>query len=183
MTRVLSLLRGINVSGQKKIKMAELKSQYEKLGFTNVKSYIQSGNILFSPPKNSSKASLKKAIEETILQHYGFDVDVQIKTQDDWKAIVENCPFPITEETKTKLHLSFLSKAPSKNKIELLYEQVKVPEKLVIDKDIIYLYCPNGYGRSKLTNTVIESKLGVKATTRNWQTIEALQNLLKHPPT
>jgi len=176
--RYISILRGINVSGQKKIKMSGLKSLYDSLGFHNVETYIQSGNVIFeSSDKNISK--LKKSIEDAIQKKYIFNVSVEIRTKLEFKKIIKNSPFgSIDLKTDgTKVLVTFLANKPTKECVTDVLKYVKLPEKLVVKGKEVYLYCPNGYGKSKLSNTFLEKKLGVEATTRNWKSVQKLYEL------
>jgi uncharacterized protein (DUF1697 family) len=178
--KAVSLLRGINVSGQKKITMADLTSLYEALGFQQVSTYIQSGNVIFSHAGLKTHI-LSEQIEQAIEKRYRFQVPVEIRTHKELDAIIKNCPFgPVDlEKEGTKLLLSFLSDRPSPENVARLMEYVKEPEKLVLQGKQVYLYCPNGYGKSKLSNSFLEQKLGVNATTRNWKTVHKLHELSK----
>jgi len=174
----VSILRGINVSGQKKIKMADLTRLYERIELESVTAYIQSGNIIFSSESTNS-SDLKSRIEVAIEEHYGFHVPVDIRTHRELKEIVNNCPFKEAEclENYTKVLVSFLLSMPSEvDQLELL-SLVKPPEKLVVQGKSVFLFCPDGYGKSKLSNTFLEKKLGVSATTRNWKTVLKLYEL------
>jgi len=170
--RVISLLRGINVSGQKKIKMADLRSLYEGLGFQNVTTYIQSGNVIFDT--NLKKhLDAKRKIEQAILEKYNFDVPVTLRSVEDFKNLIKNCPIKSIDPKLegSKVLVSFLSDKPENEKFENLLKYVVKPEELMIRGSEVYLRCPNGYGKSKLNNNFIENKLCVGATTRNWKTI------------
>lgn len=178
--RYISLLRGINVSGQKQIKMQDLKSLYEGLGFDNVVTYIQSGNVIFdTTEKNVSK--LKQNIENAIHNQYRFQVPVEIRTRPKLAEVIKKCPFDFAdvETNGTKVLVTFLSASPLKKNINNLMDTVQEPEKLVIKKREVYLFCPNGYGKSKLSNTFLERKLEVGATTRNWKSVNTLYELSK----
>ena len=170
--KYISLLRGINVSGQKKIKMDDLRSLYEAQGFHNVTSYIQSGNLVFDA-KTASTKTLKQKIEKAIETYYGFSVPVDIRMPADYRKIINSCPFEESklEENGNKILVSFLSGTVSKDKLGALEKVTSASERLTLNNDILYLYCPNGYGRSKLSNNFVETKLGLTATTRNWKTV------------
>ena len=176
--KYISILRGINVSGQKKIKMLDLKSLYESLGFHNVETYIQSGNVIFDD-NEKDKIDLKTTIEATINKKYKFQVPVEIRTKHEFKNIIHNNPFASidVEENATKLLITFLSSKPSKINISNILKQVTPPEALVVNGQEVYLYCPNGYGKSKLSNTFLEKKLDVTATTRNWKSVHKIYEL------
>ena len=176
--KFISILRGINVSGQKKIKMADLNALYEAQGFESVTTYIQSGNVIFESLMGN-KESTKKIIVKAIEEKYAFHVPVDIRTNQELGMVVKNCPYDeaIIEENGTKILVTFLQSAPSSQKQELLLEYIKSPERLTIQGSEVYLYCPNGYGKSKLTNTFIENKLGISATTRNWKSVKKLHEM------
>lgn len=176
--KYISILRGINVSGHKKIKMADLKSLYELLGFQNVLTYIQSGNVIFDT-EAKSKTDLKARIEKAIEEKYGFHVPVVIRTDLEIANIVKNNPLgPINlAKDGSKVLVTLLSSKPAKNKIHDIQKTVAAPEELVVKGEEAYLHCPNGYGRSKLSNNFIERILGVEATTRNLKTVHKLHEL------
>jgi len=176
--KIISILRGINVSGQKKIKMADLKSLYETLGFQNVVTYIQSGNVIFDT-EVKNKSNLKKSIEQAIEENYQFHVPVEIRTNRELENTIINCPFGTVDLVRdgTKVLVTFLSAQPSEMRISDIQEYVLAPEKLIVAGKEVYLYCPNGYGKSKLSNTFLEKMLGVGATTRNWKSVHKLYEL------
>lgn len=177
----LSLLRGINVGGHKKIKMQDLQSIYVDAGFTAVKTYIQSGNVVFLS-NQSSAAQIEKTIQEKIKASIGYDVDVAVKTMQEWHDIVSNNPF-ILNQTKefdvSKLHITLLSEQPDKQSIAMLNSlEKKNGEELHFFQQTIYQYHPNGYSRTKFHNTFFENKLKTSATTRNWRTTMKLQEMI-----
>lgn len=176
--KYISILRGINVSGQKKIQMSVLKSLYGLLGFQNVVTYIQSGNVIFDATVKN-KTDLKAMIEKAIEEKYKFHVPVEIRTNREFANIVKSCPYDsiYLAEDGTKVLVTFLSSNPTRAKVADVMKYVFAPEKLVIRGKEVYLYCPNGYGKSKLSNTFLENKLGIEATTRNWKSIHKLYEL------
>jgi len=178
MERYATILRGINVSGQKKIRMADLTKLYESLGFTNVRTYIQSGNVVFeSVPGEPGKLVLD--IEQAIRNTYDFEVPVMVRTRAEIRAAIRSNPF--LKETGidvTKLHLTFLEHAPEKSSVQTFDPGSIGQDRYLIKDDNVYLYCPGGYGKTRLSNTFLEKQLGVRATTRNWKTVNALHDLL-----
>lgn len=180
MQTYISLLRGINVSGQKRIKMDELKAAYEALGLKQVTSYIQSGNVIFkSPAKDRQKLAVK--IEKTIEQHFAYSVSVLIRDLDEFKKLIDANPFPAEGGVEPdKLHLTFLSAVPDKSLLQKMAELESGKDKFSLAGENIYLYCPGGYGRTKLTNNYFEKKLALSATTRNWNTVQKLYGLAEH---
>ena len=176
--KYISILRGVNVSGQKKINMLELKSLYVSLGFNNVVTYIQSGNVIFDS-SDKDIPGLKSKIEGAINKQYKFHVPVDIRTRLELKNIIKNNPFgPVDLATDgTKVLVTFLCSKPTKTDISNLHKYVVSPEKLAVKGTEVYLYCPNGYGKSKLSNNFLEKKLSVAATTRNWKSVYKLYEL------
>ncbi len=167
----ISILRGINVSGQKKIIMTDLLKLYEDLGFIDVKTYIQSGNVVFNSTKKVSNALLVKQIESKINEIYGFQVPVIIRTADDLAKILASNPFK-TESTEN-LYVTFLSNLPNSNHLEKLTELNYLPDEFIVIEKDIYLNV-SSYGTTKLSNSFFENKLKVTATTRNWNTVNKL---------
>ena len=178
MTKFIVLLRGINVSGQKKIKMSDLKSLFEDLNFTNVQTYIQSGNVIFSAKEKSNK-KVEDKISSAIKSKFGFDVHVVVVTPEVIEHVIQSNPFLEKKKDAEKLYVTFLSENPSAENIKKLNTIDYSPEEYIIDGNYIYLFVPNGYGRAKLNNNFFESKLKVFATTRNWKTVNQLFELSK----
>jgi len=170
----ISMIRGINVGGQKKIKMADLKLLYESLDFQNVRTYIQSGNVIFEYT-DTNLSILAKIVEEKILHTFDFHVTVFMKTIEDLKEIAKNNPFlNDRKEDINKLHVTFLSHKPNQSSIDEIVNYECRPDEFYLNCKEIYLFCPNGYGRTKLSNNFFESKLNLSTTTRNWKTINKL---------
>lgn len=168
----LALLRGINVSGHKKIKMTELKTLFEDLGFGKVQTYIQSGNVVF---ESTSAEDLESRIATKIQEQFGFEVAVICRTAAEMEAVVARNPFAeMVGFEAEKLHVTFLQQAPSAEKLEALKAFTFEPEMYSVSGQEIFVYCFNGYGNTKLENAFFEKKLNVKASTRNWRTINKL---------
>lgn len=173
----ISLLRGINVSGQKKIRMDELRSLYESLGLGNVQSYLQSGNVVFES-KSGDEASLSRQIEAQIEQFYGYSVPVLLREPFDFKRIITGNEFiQDRSEDPARLYVTFLYREPTGQELSNLDNPGIAGEKFIVGEKEIYLFCPNGYGTTKLSNNFFEKKLNIPATTRNWNTVNALYNL------
>ncbi len=174
----ISILRGINVGGQHTIKMDSLKAIYEDLGYINVRTYIQSGNVVFQN-KESPSDELEIKITSKIASKFGFDVPVIVLSHAELQKIVNGNPF--LNEPTIELpphHITFLSKAPDPEKWHtLLNLNIQTEDKFKLIHKSIYLYCPNGYGKTKLTNGFFEQKLGITATTRNWRTTLELHRM------
>ena len=176
----LALLRGINV-GKKTIKMEDLRKLMESSGYTNVKTYIQSGNVFFESPEKN-KAKLAAVLEALIEKHYGFDVTVFIIDIQDIANAVNNNPLAkrdFIEEGTKKLYVTFLSDTPSAENMEKL-RQAPIGEDIVeLVDNVLYFKLESKASESKLTNNLIESKLKVKATTRNWNVTVKLLSMFE----
>lgn len=178
MKRYLCLLRGINVSGKNMIRMPDLVGSLIRSGFSEVQSYIQSGNILFCHDEEST-AELSREIERLIIRDFGFNVPAQVLTPEELWAVVNDNPFINKGSADIeKLHITFLSGNPDERLVEKLLSFSFPPDEILISGKAAYLHCPEGYGRTKYNNTFIEKKLGVQATTRNWRTCLTLFEML-----
>jgi uncharacterized protein (DUF1697 family) len=176
MQTYISMLRGINVSGHKQVRMADLKHLYESLGFTNVETYVQSGNVIFNGPEKD-KAKLAKQIESQIETTFGFSVPVLIRSADDFQRVIETHPF--RREEPLRVLVTFLYERPDSSRLKTLSQYEDKVDQFAIGKQEIFLFCPGGYGRSKLSNTFFEKKLDVAATTRNWKTVNTLYEMAR----
>jgi len=174
MPAYIAMLRGINVSGQKSIRMENLRQSCAALGFHNIQTYVQSGNIVFLATEKSP-AALSKRIINAILHDFRFSVPVLVKTSKEMGDVIKSNPF-LKEEgiDLSKLHVTFLSETASKEALKNLEALSSKPDRFSIGRQEIYLHCPNGYGKTKLSNTAIEKALAVRATTRNWKTVNTL---------
>ncbi|MFL0246053.1 DUF1697 domain-containing protein [Candidatus Clostridium stratigraminis] len=177
--KYIAFLRGINVSGRNSIKMAALKAMFESLCFNKVETYIQSGNVIFEF-KACDTVSLEVKIKEEISKIFGFHVETMVRTIEELINIISNNP--LAEEVNIeidKLHVTLLMNEPEEAIIDSLVLKKEENEKYIIRGKEIYLYCPNGYGNTKLNNTILEKKLKVAATTRNWKTMNKLLEMMK----
>ena len=174
MTTYISILRGINVGGQKKIKMEELKKLYESLGFKNVRTYIQSGNVIFEC-LDTNLAKLIHQIEQNIKNSLGFNVIVFIRTKNEIQKLIKNNPF--AKKDLSKLYVIFLSDIKTKPPTDEINNTKDKTEEFFISGREIYIFCSKEYGISKLSNNFFERKLNTSATTRNWKTVNKLLEL------
>ena len=174
MKTYISILRGINVSGHKLIKMDALRKSFESMGFSNVKTYLQSGNIIFSYDDIEEK-NLEEQISKEIKKEFGFDVPVIVLSIERLKHIIDHNPF-VKDPIKDKLflHITFLSSKPIEFSKDKIVEKKDKEEEIAFSDYAIYLYCPNGYGNTKLSNNFLERNLNVVATTRNFKTTNEL---------
>ena len=174
MQTYIAILRGINVSGHKLIKMDALRKLFDGMGFKNTKTYIQSGNVVFQG-KQVKGQDLEKKIASGILKEFGFEVPILVKEVGELEVVLKNNPFiNKRKEDVTKLHVTFLSAEPEKANTDKIKDGNYATDEFIVIGKAIYLFCPNGYGNTKLSNTFFENKLKVTATTRNWKTINEL---------
>lgn len=180
MKTYISLLRGINVSGQKLIKMAELRKMYESLGFGDVRSYIQSGNVIFTAPQEDEETIIGR-ISAAILETFGHEVSILVRTVDELKQVIGANPFPQEAEgDPKKVHVVFLEKEPEEEMVKELDDVKSEREGVACIGRELYLSLPDGAARTKLTNAVFERKLKMATTARNWRTVTILADMAGH---
>jgi uncharacterized protein (DUF1697 family) len=179
MSIYISLLRAINVSGQNRIRMPDLKVLYETLGLARVETYVQSGNVIFESDRLDS-AGLEKLIEAQILKTMGFDVPVLIRTLPELQRMLDAHPFtPQQLADPSRIAAVFLRSDPGAELAAHLQLPGESPDWFRLEGREVYLYCPDGFGRTKLTNAFFEKKLQAAATSRNWKTVNTLLDIAK----
>ncbi len=177
METYIALLRGINVSGQNKIRMADLRSCLTELGCRDVQTYIQSGNAIFRHEK-MERGAMGKKIEQKILEKYGFHVSAIVMTPSGLESVISGNPYRDNPDKNPDcLYVTFLSAPPGPASIVKLESIESGPEEFSMDGRTIYLFLPHGYGRAKMNNVFLENKLNLRATTRNWKTVNKLAEL------
>ena len=178
MKTFISILRGINVSGQKLIRMSDLERIYLDLGFQEVTTYIQSGNVVFRSANHESSKKLSAKIEQALFINLGFHVPVIIRTIEEMSALISANPYKKeSENTPGKLYVTFLEEEPQPDNIKKISPTDYFPDKFTIQGKEIFLNCAAGYGTTKLSNSLFERKLNIKATSRNWRTANKLLEL------
>jgi uncharacterized protein (DUF1697 family) len=175
--RYVGLIRGINVGGKNKVSMADLRASMVSLGYTDVATYIQSGNVVFTSPRGDGTV-VARAIERKIEEDTGLNVSVVVLSRDQLAAVIEQNPFPDAAERPTELHVNFLSAPPDEEAFNAIDPHQFAPDEYRLGKRVMYLRCPNGVGRSKLASYPWERRLGVRATSRNWNTVTKLLSML-----
>ncbi|MFI7320018.1 DUF1697 domain-containing protein [Streptomyces venezuelae] len=175
-----ALLRGINVSGHKRVPMAELRTLLEGLGHGGVRTHLQSGNAVFTAEhgdEESLAASLRAAIEE----HFGFTVDVLVRDHAYLKAVVDACPFPAADLEPKQLHVTYFSGPVDPSRFASVDQPSYLPEEFRLGDRALYLYAPDGLGRSKLGEVLSRPRLtkGLIATSRNWNTVTRLEEMTR----
>ncbi|GAA3569666.1 DUF1697 domain-containing protein [Snuella lapsa] len=171
MNTYIALLRGINVSGQKKVPMDTLREVLFNLGFKEVKTYIQSGNVVFQSLE-TNRDTLKQIIFDKLKSTFGFEVAVLIHSANSLLKVLDQCPFQ--EEEMLGSYFTLLHDIPKEELIETISKERYPDETFVIKEQCVYFYSKNGYGRAKCNNNFFERKLKVVATTRNYKTMQKL---------
>ncbi len=179
MIKCVSLFRGINVGGNRIVPMSELKSLHQGLGLKDVVTYIQSGNVVFSSDETDS-AQLAKQIEEAFAQKFGFRSQVIVRTTIELEETIANNPFQNSPEKESKSVLVvLLATRPESSALEDLKQFYSGPEEMYLIGQELFVYYPDGMGRSKLTLPLIEKKLKTAGTGRNWNTVLRLKEMMQ----
>ncbi|CAN7681249.1 DUF1697 domain-containing protein [Paenibacillus sp. LjRoot56] len=177
MARFVAMLRGINVSGQKIIKMDRLRQLFESMAFTNVSTYIQSGNVIFDAEEVDA-ATLRDRIVHELKEQLTFDIPVIIRTPAELQEVVQDTPYPsVNVDANEQRYVTFLSQAPTDAGLAKLDAAQSEVDEYHVKGLTVYLLIRKNYGDSKFSNNFIEKKLGVAATTRNWETVNKLIQL------
>ncbi|WP_034062444.1 DUF1697 domain-containing protein [Lacinutrix jangbogonensis] len=174
MKTYIALIRGINVGGHKKVPMAILRDVLNNAGFKAVKTYIQSGNIVFQSLENNSK-TIEETIQKIMESHFGFLVPIIVKTKEELQVIFDACIF--SEDKKTKSYFILLDQIPDPNIVKEIHAITFENEEFRIVNKCLYFYSSTGYGRTKFNMNSFEKKLEVNATSRNYNTIKKLLEL------
>jgi len=175
----IALLRAINVGGNMTVAMPKLREFVSSLGFTDVATLLQSGNVVFAAG-NHEPATLERLMETEAEQRLGLSTEFFVRTAKQWAAIIAANPFP-GEAKRDPSHLLMLAlkDKPSAEAVKALQAVNKGPEIIRADGRQAYIVYPDGIGRSKLTGKLIEAKLGIRATGRNWNTVLKLAALAR----
>jgi uncharacterized protein (DUF1697 family) len=174
-TAYAALLRGVNLGARNRVRMPELRALVEELGCTDVATYLQSGNVVLRSDRGA--AALTKEVEQAIRGELGLDVAVVVRSRRQLERLVAGNPFVRPKAKENSLYVTFLAKKPDAKRARKLKEESFEPERFELAGENVYLFFPNGYGRSKLSNALLERRLDVAATTRNWRTVTALAEL------
>jgi uncharacterized protein (DUF1697 family) len=176
MTVHVALLRGINVTGNNRLPMAALTEMFVAAGCTDVKTYIQSGNVVFAA-KDAAAKKVPGVVSAAISKKFRFSVPVVLFTLDEVRAVAKKNPFLKAGKEGERLHIAFLDAAPSKAQVASLDPARSPGDEFAVAGRAVYLSFPNGVGRTKLTNAYLDSKLGTVSTLRNLRTVQALIEL------
>jgi uncharacterized protein (DUF1697 family) len=174
METYIAVLRGINVSGKNIIKIKALAVALENAGLSKVKTYIQSGNIVFCHQK-VPLGNLRDLIHTTIIKNFSYEVPVIVFTKDYLKRVIQSNPFLNQPDIDMKrLFVTFFAAEPENDAHEAMLAIDLTPDKILRGEKAYYGYCPGGYATTKFNNDFFEKKAKVKATTRNWRTCNKL---------
>jgi uncharacterized protein (DUF1697 family) len=180
MARQVALLRAINVAGKNMVAMNDLREMLENLGFQDVQSLLQSGNLVFRSDRRAG-AELEKLLETETAERLKINCDYFVRSASEWAEIVPQNPFPReAERDPGHLVVMFLKSAPKATAVKSLQAAIQGPEYLRAKGQQLYLVYPAGIGRSKLTNSLIEKHLGTSGTVRNWNTVLKLAALVNN---
>ena len=170
----VSLLRGINVGTTKQVKMEDLVPVYESLEMVNIRTYLRSGNVVFDSPERDP-VKLSAILEDEITRTSGFPVKVLMRNREELREIVGSNPYLSgNPRDPARLYVTFLSDYPSSDRVDEVGTVDYDADQFIVRGKEVYLFCPDGYGRTRFSNTFFEKNLNLIATTRNWKTVTVL---------
>lgn len=173
----IALYRGINVGGSKPVKMQSLLAMHAALGHEDASSYVQSGNVVFRT--KGSAAGISRDIINAFSNEFGHTVNLMVRSADDWDKLVDGNPFgKAATKDPSKVHAAICDGMPDEKQLTALLARTQGPEEFHVEKGIVYLHAPEGFGRSKFA-AGMERACGVTVTVRNWRTMKALQTMAK----
>jgi uncharacterized protein (DUF1697 family) len=173
----LALLRGINVGGKNKIAMTDLRSLFVEAGCRDVQTYIQSGNVIFTADA-TIVTPLADDISAQIAARFGYQVPVVMRTVDQVGDVLRHKPFLAEGAAEEALHVLFLAERPDADRVAALDADRSPPDRFAVRGQEVYLYLPNGAGRTRLTNAYFDAVLATTSTGRNWRTVTMLNALM-----
>ena len=174
--RYVALLRGVNVGGNTKVNMAELRAACERLGFTNAKTYINSGNVIFDSA-GSDANKIASQIHDVIINDFSLDVSVMVRSMEELQQVVANNPFDGQFENHKDMHVFFLADELPNEKLDLLLAQNSDEQLIAVDGRTVYCLLRISVVDSTLGKGFLDRKLKVPATARNWRTVKTLADM------
>jgi uncharacterized protein (DUF1697 family) len=182
-TRYAVLLRGINVSGHNRVPMAELRGLLTELGHRDVRTYLNSGNAVFRSG-STDQDELAAGLEQAIESHFGFSVPCLVRSGRYLRAVAQACPFPVAELAGKQLHVTYFSGRVDPERFATIDQEAFLPEEFRLGDQALYLYTPQGLGRSKLAAELNRPALnrGLSGTSRNWNTVVKLVEMTDAGP-
>lgn len=184
MTTYAALLRGINVGGRRKVPMAELRELVAGLGWTGVRTHLQSGNVVFTvPPGESAGAGEpRERLEAALADRFGFEVPCLLRTAGELRAVVEDCPFPAQELDPAKLLVLFIEETPAADHFAKVDAEAHAPDEFRHVGRAVYCWFPDGMGRSRLPAALEAVRPRLTVTGRNWRTVTKLLEFTEAAP-
>ncbi|MFJ3162787.1 DUF1697 domain-containing protein [Streptomyces kanasensis] len=182
-TRYAALLRGVNVGGSRKVPMADLRALLTDLGHGEVRTHLQSGNAVFTTGPGADEDTLAAELRQALAERFGFPVDCLVRGAPYLRAIVDACPFPADALEGRQLHVTYLDVPATADRFAAVDPAAHLPEEYRLGDRALYLYTPEGLGRSALADALARPALlrGIVATTRNWNTVRKLADLTAEP--
>jgi uncharacterized protein (DUF1697 family) len=174
------MLRGINIGGRRRVPMAELRTLLADAGYEDVRTYVQSGNIVLGSA--AKPAAVQRRLQTLISERFGFDVPVIVRSRAQLAAVVKADPLGDVVDNPKLYQVSFLDGEPAADAIARVQERADVDERMIARGREIYAWHPAGVARSKLWNALAGQGLGVTATARNWTTVTTLLEMASQPP-
>lgn len=179
MNTYVVFLKGVNIGGHKKVKMDVLKKALATYRFDHVRTYINSGNIIFQSEEN--KEAIKERVNQIIEANFGIKAEMIIKSEAELLSIIDRNPFDIEKETEhNKRAVVMLSEKVEPDQMSIFQKEGKVDEKFYLIDDLLFIYYHNGFGKSKFTTSYIERKLHVTTTARSWNTMLKLTEMIRN---
>ena len=172
----VALLRGINVAGKNKLAMNDLVAIFERAGCGRVRSYIQSGNVVFDAPAPLAER-IPRIVPSEIQRRAGLRVPVVVRDSREVRKVARGNPFLGEEGAPSALHVLFLADEPGQKERDALDPHRALPDRFLVRGREVYLFCPHGVGRTKLTNAYFDRALGTTSTGRNWRTVTTLAEM------
>ncbi len=176
MQQFISFLRGVNMTGHNSIKMDELALLYKSLAFRDVQTFIQSGNVIFK--SDGSEEDVREKIEKGISSRFGYDIAAMIRTVDELGMLFLSNPYLNEDDfNPAKMAVVFLHEKVTDIQASKVSTLSYPPDKFQLGEREIFIYCPNGFGKTRLYTNFFENKMGVSGTARNWKTISSIYDI------
>jgi uncharacterized protein (DUF1697 family) len=175
MARHIAFLRGINLAGKRRVSMEKLRTTLVEAGYTDVKTLLQSGNVVLT--STAKPAKLERDLAKTLREAFGFDISVVVRTRKELADVVASDPFGADADDPRRYQVSFLSAKPKPARVTELEGAAVAPERVAVRGREVYAWHPGGVGRSELAKLITERRLGVEVTARNWRTVTKLLEL------
>jgi uncharacterized protein (DUF1697 family) len=177
----VALLRGVNVGGRNKLPMKDLAAMFERLGCTNVRAYVQSGNVVFDAPERAL-ATIPARIAAAVRERFGHAPETIVRSREDLRSVIDGNPFVARGADLARLQVMFLAQRPSPERAASLDPDRSPGDEYVLAGRELYLYQPGGIAESKLTNAYFDAKLKTTSTGRSWRTVLAIADLMDAKP-